>query len=74
MCRTLQGHGHCVNAMAHNTDYVIRTGTYDTTPIPTPEVQQLATARYKAVVDVAREGRLVSGSDVFILFMWNQWI
>ena len=26
MCRTLQGHGHWVNTLALNTDYVLRTG------------------------------------------------
>lgn len=29
ICRTLQGHGHWVNTIALNTDYVLRTGPYD---------------------------------------------
>ena len=29
LCRTLQGHGHWVNTMALNTDYVMRTGAFD---------------------------------------------
>ena len=29
--RTLKGHGHWVNTMALNTDYVLRTGAYDHT-------------------------------------------
>lgn len=27
--RTLQGHGHWVNVLALNTDYVMRTGAFD---------------------------------------------
>jgi len=80
LCRTLQGHGHWVNVLALNTDYVMRTGAYepskakivhDTTPIPGPDAQQMALARYKGVVDVVGEERLVSGSDDFTLFMWK---
>ena len=29
LCRTLQGHGHWVNVLALNTDYVMRTGAFD---------------------------------------------
>ena len=29
MCRTLQGHGHWVNVLALNSDYVMRTGAFD---------------------------------------------
>ena len=29
LCRTLQGHGHWVNTLALNTDYVMRTGYAD---------------------------------------------
>lgn len=29
MCRSLEGHGHWVNSLALNTDYVIRTGAFD---------------------------------------------
>ena len=29
MCRTLEGHGHWVNTLALNSDYVIRTGAFD---------------------------------------------
>ena len=29
MCRTLEGHGHWVNSLALNSDYVIRTGAFD---------------------------------------------
>lgn len=29
MCRSLEGHGHWVNTMCLNTDYVIRTGAFE---------------------------------------------
>lgn len=29
LCRTLEGHGHWVNQLALNTDYVMRTGPYE---------------------------------------------
>ena len=29
LCRTLQGHGHWVNVLALNTDYIMRTGAFD---------------------------------------------
>ena len=29
LCRTLEGHGHWVNTLALNSDYIIRTGAYD---------------------------------------------
>lgn len=29
MCRTLEGHGHWVNTLALNSDYIIRTGAFD---------------------------------------------
>lgn len=29
MCRNLDGHGHWVNTLALNSDYVLRTGAFD---------------------------------------------
>ena len=29
LCRSLEGHGHWVNTMCLNTDYVIRTGAFE---------------------------------------------
>ncbi len=29
LCRSLEGHGHWVNTMALNADYVLRTGAYE---------------------------------------------
>ena len=58
MCRTLQGHGHWVNVLALNTDYVMRTGAFDpatATLVPkentmsSDELQNKALERYKGV-------------------------
>ena len=58
MCRTLQGHGHWVNVLALNTDYVMRTGAFDpatATIVPqenslSPEqLQNKSLERYKTV-------------------------
>ncbi len=29
MCRNLDGHGHWVNTLALNSDYILRTGAFD---------------------------------------------
>ena len=29
LCRTLEGHGHWVNSLTLNSDYIIRTGAFD---------------------------------------------
>merc|ERR1719510_1837409 len=80
LCRTLQGHGHWVNVLALNTDYVIRTGAFepskakivhDDTVIPGETAAKMALKRYNEVVAVAGEEVLVSGSDDFTLFLWH---
>ena len=82
LCRTLQGHGHWVNVLALNTDYVIRTGAFDPakaslvpddlSKIPTETLKRRATSRYESVVKSAGGSEiLVSGSDDFTIFMWK---
>ena len=51
LVRSLEGHGHWVNTLALNTDYVLRTGAYDHTgyaPIDPAESKELALKRYNA--------------------------
>jgi len=52
MCRTLQGHGHWVNVLALNTDYVIRMGPYDAKLVQDEdedeEAKAMAERRYSA--------------------------
>lgn len=81
LCRTLQGHGHWVNVLALNTDYVMRTGSFDPSKaqlVPAedksaPEVLQAkAKKRYDKVLEaVGGEELMVSGSDDFTLFLWK---
>merc|ERR1712055_427741 len=68
LCRTLQGHGHWVNVLALNTDYVMRTGAFDPKDakivhddvvILTEKLKELAAKRYKAVIDVVGAELLV---------------
>ncbi|XP_025092575.1 notchless protein homolog 1-like [Pomacea canaliculata] len=79
LCRTLQGHGHWVNTMALNTDYVMRTGAFDPakaelvhTPVTmtAEELSKKAKDRYEAVKGSQPE-MMVSGSDDSTLFLWN---
>ncbi|XP_013789989.1 notchless protein homolog 1-like [Limulus polyphemus] len=76
LCRTLQGHGHWVNTLALNTDYVIRTGAFDPTlmaisctDLSDSELQEKALERFHSTKGGEPE-RLVSGSDDFTLFLW----
>lgn len=72
LVRTLAGHGHRINTLALNVDYVCRTGPFDHTGksfASREEMQQAALARYQEVRRSQPE-RLVSGSDDFTLFLW----
>lgn len=79
LCRTLQGHGHWINTLALNTDYVLRTGPYDPSSAnlvyreiteTAQELSQLAHQRYNNFTKGEPE-ILISGSDDFTLFMWK---
>jgi ribosome assembly protein 4 len=80
LCRTLQGHGHWVNVLALNTDYVMRTAAFDPqkaqvvnekAAMSPMDARRTAEARYKSVLDSVRHELMVSGSDDFTLFLWN---
>lgn len=80
LCRTLQGHGHWVNVLALNTDYVMRTGAFDpakakivhdTTKLEPEEAKRLAKNRYDQVIKSTKKEFMVSGSDDFTMFLWN---
>ncbi|GFQ97883.1 notchless protein homolog 1 [Trichonephila clavata] len=80
LCRTLQGHGHWVNTLALNTDYVMRTGPYDPSKAGSvildeaeksaEHLSNLALQRYEMVTKGQPE-ILVSGSDDFTMFLWT---
>jgi len=82
LARTLSGHGHRVNSLALNCEYVCRTGPYDRAagalgPFPSTELAAASAAeRYaKCLNGGAATGKgkemLVSGSDDFSLFLWS---
>ena len=80
LCRTLQGHGHWVNVLALNTDYVMRTGAFDPSKATLVQddnseaadiLKARAEKRYKQVISIVQEELMVSGSDDFTLFLWQ---
>ncbi|CDH50367.1 notchless protein homolog [Lichtheimia corymbifera JMRC:FSU:9682] len=73
LVKTLQGHGHWVNTLALNTDFVLRTGPFDHTckrHATEEEAKAAALKRYKEFKG-NRPERLVSGSDDFTMFFWE---
>ena len=80
LCRTLQGHGHWVNVLALNTDYVMRTAAFEPSKAQIVheesslnEAEQKAEAlkRYNKVLANVQDEYMVSGSDDFKLMLWN---
>lgn len=80
LCRTLQGHGHWVNVLALNTDYVMRTAAFEPSKATIvhedqckneAEMQKVALSRYNKVLSNVKEELMVSGSDDFTLKLWN---
>lgn len=75
LVKTLVGHGHRINTLALNTDYVLRTGPFDHTgslALDAASPMEAAEAKYRKFLE-GSEGRerLVSGSDDFTLFLWD---
>eukprot|EP00612_Vaucheria_litorea_P000449 CAMPEP_0171458728 /NCGR_PEP_ID=MMETSP0945-20130129/4293_1 /TAXON_ID=109269 /ORGANISM="Vaucheria litorea, Strain CCMP2940" /LENGTH=502 /DNA_ID=CAMNT_0011984599 /DNA_START=10 /DNA_END=1515 /DNA_ORIENTATION=- len=67
------GHGHRINTLALNTEYVLRTGPfgYKTSHVESPEdAKAKALERYNEMKGSGPE-ILISGSDDFTLFMWK---
>mmetsp|Transcript_71499 Transcript_71499/g.232355 ORF Transcript_71499/g.232355 Transcript_71499/m.232355 type:complete len:518 (-) Transcript_71499:123-1676(-) len=74
MITELKGHGHWVNTLALNTDYVLRSGPYtheDQKFKDLEEKRQAAKTRYAEAVSLCGGERLLSGSDDFTLFLWK---
>jgi ribosome assembly protein 4 len=76
LVRTLVGHGHRINTLALNVDYVCRTGPFTPTSTSSQnfcsrkEMQLASLEKYNAIRKNQPE-RLVSGSDDFTLFFWE---
>lgn len=66
LCRTLEGHGHWINTLALNVDYILRTGAFHLGSANSNPLEY-ARNKYKSV----GEEILVSGSDDFTLFLWR---
>jgi len=74
MLNELKGHGHWVNTLALNTDYVIRSGPYSHEPAKfkdLSEKKEAARKRYTEAIELCGGERLLSGSDDFTLFLWR---
>merc|ERR1712238_399239 len=80
LCRTLQGHGHWVNVLALNTDYVMRTAAFEPSKAQIVHEVQVrneneqkieALKRYDNVLKNIGEELMVSGADDFQLILWN---
>jgi len=79
ICRKLMGHGHWINSLALNTDYVMRTGSFEPSidsmtslKRESAEVrQQKALKRYENVKKMIGGEMMVSGSDDFTLTLWK---
>lgn len=76
LVRSLEGHGHRVNALALNTEYACRTGFFDHSGrrvTDYDEARSIALQRYDAVRNNGGEGGevLVSCSDDFTIYMWR---
>jgi len=82
LVRILKGHGHWVNTLALNTDYVMRTGCYEPADAQTMDLkaydqetaksrQEKALKRYNQVVQTIGKEYMVSGSDDMSLSLWN---
>jgi len=72
--KELKGHGHWINSLALNTDYVLRSGPYDhegTTFETYEEKKKIAKERYTKAMEVCGAERLLSASDDFTLFLWK---
>ncbi|XP_054712384.1 notchless protein homolog 1-like [Uloborus diversus] len=79
LCRTLQAHGHWVNTIALNTDYLLRTGPYDPSKASivyrdiaetAEELSNTALKRYNSITKGEPE-IMISGSDDFTMYLWT---
>ncbi len=69
LLRTLTGHGHRINCLALNCDYVTRTGPF--TFKNNKSTRAKALENYEEFKKENKEVILVSGSDDFSMFVWT---
>ena len=75
-----QGHGHWVNVLALNTDYVMRTGAFEPSKaqlvhedqkLSEEDFKKESLKRFNKVMSYVQDEFMVSGSDDFKLLLWN---
>lgn len=74
MLSELKGHGHWINTLALNTDYVLRSGPYTHEAEKFKDLEEKRAAarkRYDETLVMCGGERLLSGSDDFTLFLWR---
>ncbi|KAF7558746.1 hypothetical protein G7046_g5410 [Stylonectria norvegica] len=75
LVHTLSSHTHWVNHLALSTDFVLRTGFYDHTPVPDTDEGKVAKAKERFEKAAKIQGRvaerLVSASDDFTMYLWD---
>ncbi|KAF5018201.1 hypothetical protein F66182_9828 [Fusarium sp. NRRL 66182] len=75
LAHTLSAHVHWVNHLALSTDFVLRTGFYDHTPVPGTEEGKRSKAKERFEKAAKFQGRiaerLVTASDDFTMYLWD---
>jgi len=74
MINELKGHGHWINTLALNTEYVLRSGPYSHEGEKFKDLEtkrEASKARYAEALTLCGGERLLSGSDDFTLFLWR---
>ena len=70
---TLTGHGHWINTMSLNTDYVLRTGAFDHTCKTITDLEEAKAKAYERYMAVKGKGHeiLATGSDDLTVMLWD---
>lgn len=72
LVRTLEGHGHWVNALSLSTEYALRTGPYNHRgKLSDNPIQQSLEKYQQALKGTGGKEMLVSCSDDFTIFLWD---
>lgn len=71
----LEAHAHWVNHLALSSDFALRTGYFDHTPVPATDEEKRAKAKERFEAACKMEGRVaervVSASDDFTIYLWD---
>lgn len=73
LVRTLVGHGHRINCLSLNTEYLLKKGVYGPprkVGMELTELYELSKKKYSELIQNKSE-LLVSGSDDYTMFLWS---